>query len=193
MIWTMVDLQGFLQLFRKHSPWYTHSQSPDEPEGVCSVEGWRKQGRPSFLQGGWFTVLIRKGSTMEIHLNCFTAVIFFISDIKKVHENEADKWIWMKSMVERITSPHHQMSLPSSLEAENMLPNMAKWSLHMWLSEGPCHGEIILDYPSRPNVITGPSGKGGGRGFSVRRERDGTLLLALKWRKEPDAKSAGGL
>lgn len=113
--------------------------------------------------------------------------------IKKLHENEADKWIWMKSMVERITSPHHQMSLPSSLEAENMLPNMAKWSLHMWLSEGPCHGEIILDYPSRPNVITGPSGKGGGRGFSVRRERDRTLLLALKWRKEPDAKSAGGL
>lgn len=35
----------------------------------------------SIILGGQFSVLIRKGSTMEIHLSCFIPVIFFISEI----------------------------------------------------------------------------------------------------------------
>lgn len=39
------------------------------------------EGQSIISLGGQCTVLIRKGSTMEIHLDCFIAVIFFISEI----------------------------------------------------------------------------------------------------------------
>lgn len=48
------------------------------------------------------------------------------------------------------------MSMSESLKPMNMLPYMTKGVLKIWLSERSWDGEIILDYPGRPNIIIGP-------------------------------------
>ena len=46
------------------------------------------------------------------------------------------------------------MSMSSSPKPVNLLPWIAKRILQMWLSQGFCGREIILDYPDRINIIT---------------------------------------
>lgn len=46
------------------------------------------------------------------------------------------------------------MSMSSSPKSVNLLPWIAKRILQMWLSQGFCGREIILDYPDRINIIT---------------------------------------
>lgn len=80
------------------------------------------------------------------------------------------------------------------LEPVKMFPYLAKWALEMWFHWGSWAWKIILDYPSRPDVISRILTRERGRRIRAenggRGQRDMTLALKMERGQEPRTAAA---